>query len=66
MAKAKRVHSTPRRTASKIQTKRHAKAKRPTLVELGDRGRASALARAQQIVELLSTCYVRESWKIDF
>jgi len=29
MAKATRVHSTPRRTASKIQTKKGAKVKRP-------------------------------------
>jgi hypothetical protein len=36
-----------------------------TLIALGDDRPASALPRAQQIVELLSTCYVREGWKIN-
>jgi hypothetical protein len=61
MPKAKRVHSTPRRTASKIQVENHAKKKPPVL----GRSRRSSLARAKQVVELLSTCYVREGWKID-
>jgi hypothetical protein len=42
MAKAKRVHSTPRRTASKIQSKKRAKVKRP------DDGREAALARRER------------------
>jgi hypothetical protein len=61
MAKAKSVHSTPRRTASKNQTQKRTKVKR---LALGNSRRAS-LARAKQIVDLLSTCYVREGWKID-
>jgi hypothetical protein len=61
MAKATRVLSTPRRTASKNQTQKRNKVKR---LALGNSRRAS-LARAKQIVELLSTCYVREGWKID-
>jgi hypothetical protein len=162
MAKATRVHSTPRRTASKIQTKKGAKVKRPApdadakltaayteiaaldkaldalykkygekretrrdflkmedrrfkllavlgstpsmsragidakasailmeeacfgddrfcdiavslagdiknekLIAFGDDRLAASLPRAEQIVELLSTCYVREGWKID-
>lgn len=65
MAKAKSVHSTPRRTASKNQTKKRAKTNRPGAIVLGGRSRAATLARAKQIVELLSTCYVREGWKID-
>jgi hypothetical protein len=36
-----------------------------TLIALGDDRPASALPRAKQIVELLSTCYVREGWKIN-
>jgi hypothetical protein len=36
----------------------------PTLIAAGDDRPVSALPRAQQIVELLSTCYVREGWKI--
>jgi hypothetical protein len=35
------------------------------LIALGDDRRAASLPRAQQIVELLSTCYVREGWKIN-
>jgi hypothetical protein len=65
MAKAKSVHSTPRKTASKNRTKKRAKMKRPGAIVLGGRSRAATLARAKQIVDLLSTCYVREGWKID-
>jgi hypothetical protein len=61
MAKATRVLSTPRRTASKNQTQKRMKVKQ---LALGNSRRAS-LARAKQIVDLLSTCYVREGWKID-
>ena len=72
MAKANSVHSTPRRTASKIKTKKPAEktnlfAIPPTspLVTLDDDRPAASVARAEQIVELLSLCYVREGWKID-
>jgi hypothetical protein len=61
MTKANSVHSTPRRAASKIQTMERPELKRQVL---GSSRRAS-LARAKQIVELLSTCYVRKGWKID-
>src|SRR5260221_4960272 len=61
MAKATRVHSTPRRTGSKIQTMERPELKRQVL----GRSRRASLARAKQIVELLSACYVREGWKID-
>ena len=37
----------------------------PTLIAAGDDRRAASLPRAEQIVELLSTCYVREGWKIN-
>jgi hypothetical protein len=37
----------------------------PRLIAAGDDRPASALPRAEQIVELLSTCYVREGWKIN-
>jgi hypothetical protein len=37
----------------------------PKLIVLGDDRPAASLPRAQQIVELLSTCYVREGWKIN-
>jgi hypothetical protein len=37
----------------------------PNLIALGDDRPATSLPRAEQIVELLSTCYVREGWKID-
>jgi hypothetical protein len=72
MAKATRVFSTPRRTASKIGTKKPTEktnlfAIPPTspLVTLDDGRPAASVARAEQIVELLSLCYVREGWKID-
>jgi hypothetical protein len=72
MAKAKRVHSTPRRTASKIQTNKHSEKTNlfetpltSPLVVLGDDRPAASVARAEQIVELLTVCYVREGWKID-
>jgi hypothetical protein len=61
MTKADRVFSTPRRTASKIQTMERPELKRQVL----GRSRRASLARAKQIVELLSTCYVRKGWKID-
>jgi hypothetical protein len=64
MAKAKSVHSTPRKTASKNRTKKRANPNRPGVIVLGGSHTAS-LARAKQIVDLLSTCYVREGWKID-
>jgi hypothetical protein len=32
---------------------------------LGDDRPAASVARAEQIVELLTVCYVREGWKID-
>jgi hypothetical protein len=35
------------------------------LIAIGDDRPATSLPRAEQIVELLSTCYVREGWKID-
>ena len=60
MAKATRVHSTPRLTASKIQTK-----KRARKADFAANTAAASLQRAEQIVELLTTCYVREGWKID-
>ncbi len=72
MAKADRVHSTPRRTASKNQTKKRAEKTNlfgtpPTspLVVLGDDRPTASVARAEQIVELLSICYLRKGWKID-
>jgi hypothetical protein len=72
MTQADRVHSTPRRTASKNQTKKRAEKTNlfgtpPTspLVVLGDDRPTASVARAEQIVELLSICYVREGWKID-
>jgi hypothetical protein len=37
----------------------------PTLIALEDNRPAASLPRTEQIVELLSTCYVREGWKID-
>jgi hypothetical protein len=37
----------------------------PTLIALGDDRPVASLPRAEQIVELLTTCYVREGWKID-
>jgi hypothetical protein len=37
----------------------------PTLIAAGDDRPAASLPRAEQIVELLSTCYVREGWKIN-
>jgi len=54
------VHSTPRLTASKIQTK-----KRARKADFAANTAAASLQRAEQIVELLTTCYVREGWKID-
>jgi hypothetical protein len=72
MAKAKRVHSTPREAASKIRTKKTTEKINlftipPTspLVKLDDNRPAASVARAEQIVELLTVCYVREGWKID-
>jgi hypothetical protein len=72
MAKATRVLSTPRRTGSKIQTKKPTEKTDlfrtpPTspLVVLDDDKPAASVARAEQIVELLTVCYVREGWKID-
>jgi hypothetical protein len=73
MTKADRVHSTPRRAASKIRTKKPTEKTTnlfgtpPTspLVTLDDDRPAASVARAEQIVELLSLCYVREGWKID-
>jgi hypothetical protein len=72
MTKAKRVLSTPRRTAFKIKAKKRTDKANlfgtpPTshLVVLGDDRPAASLPRAEQIIELLSTCYVREGWKID-
>jgi hypothetical protein len=38
---------------------------RPGAIVLGGRSRVATLARAKQIVDLLSTCSVREGWKID-
>jgi hypothetical protein len=35
------------------------------LVVLGDDSPAASIVRAEQIVELLSVCYVRKGWKID-
>jgi hypothetical protein len=35
------------------------------LIAIGDDRPAASLPRAEQIVELLTTCYVREGWKID-
>jgi hypothetical protein len=35
------------------------------LIAIGDDRPAASLPRAEQIVELLSTCYVREGWTID-
>ena len=35
------------------------------LITIGDDTPAATLPRAEQIVELLTTCYVREGWKID-
>jgi hypothetical protein len=35
------------------------------LIAIGDDRPAATLPRAEQIVELLTTCYVREGWKID-
>jgi hypothetical protein len=35
------------------------------LIALEDDRPAASLPRAEQIVELLTTCYVREGWKID-
>jgi hypothetical protein len=35
------------------------------LIAIGDDRQATTLPRAEQIVELLTTCYVREGWKID-
>ena len=35
------------------------------IIAIGDDRPAKTLPRAQQIVELLSTCYVRKGWKID-
>jgi hypothetical protein len=35
------------------------------LIALGDDRPVTSLPRAEQIVELLSTCYVRKGWKID-
>jgi hypothetical protein len=61
MTQAKSVHSTQRRTASKIQTRERPELKHSIL----GRSRRASLARAKQIVELLSTCYVRKGWKID-
>jgi hypothetical protein len=67
-----RVHSTPRRTASKIKAKKRTEKTNlfgapPTshLVVLDDDSPAASIARAEQIVELLSVCYVRKGWKID-
>jgi hypothetical protein len=37
----------------------------PKLIALGDDRPAASRPRAEQIVELLSTCYVREGWKIN-
>jgi hypothetical protein len=37
----------------------------PKLIALGDDRPEASLPRAEQIVELLSTCYVREGWKIN-
>ena len=37
----------------------------PTLIALEDDRPAASVPRAEQIVELLTTCYVREGWKID-
>ena len=54
------MHSTPRLTASKIQTK-----KRARKADFAANTAAASLQRAEQIVELLTTCYVREGWKID-
>jgi hypothetical protein len=72
MAKATRVHSTPRRTASKIQIKKRTDKANlfgtpPTshLVVLGDDRPSASVARAEQIVDLLTVCYVRKGWKID-
>src|ERR1035437_15621 len=71
MTKADSVYSTPRRSASKIQNKKRARKSDLTAnaAELkaidGAMTRAATLPRAEQIVELLTTCYVREGWKID-
>jgi hypothetical protein len=72
MTKADSVLSTPRRTAAKIQTKKRADKTNlfgtpPTspLVVLRDDRPTASVARAEQIVELLSICYVRKGWKID-
>lgn len=72
MTQADSVHSTPRRTASKIRNKKPIEKKNlfaipPTspLVKLDDERPAASVARAEQIVELLTACYVREGWKID-
>jgi hypothetical protein len=72
MQEANRVHSTPRRTASKIKAKKHTEKANlfgtpPTspMVALDDDKPAASVARAEQIVELLTVCYVRKGWKID-
>jgi hypothetical protein len=72
MTRADQRHSTPRRSAPKIQTKKRAGKTGlfetpPTthLVALGDDKPAASVARAEQIVELLTVCYVRKGWKID-
>jgi hypothetical protein len=62
MAKAKSVHSTQRRTASKIKAKNTGR--KPDRAAVLGYSRRAVLARAEQIVELLSTCYVRDGWKI--
>jgi hypothetical protein len=68
MAKANRVHSTPRKTASKIQTKKYNMFEIPPtspLVVLDDDSPKASVARAEQIIDLLTVCYIREGWKID-
>jgi hypothetical protein len=68
MTRADRVLSTPRKTAPKIRTRKNNVFDIPPtspLVVLNDDRPSTSVARAEQIVELLTVCYVRKGWKID-
>jgi hypothetical protein len=68
MTQATRVLSTPRKTASKIRTKKRIMFDPPAtspFIVLDDDRPSASVARAEQIVDLLTVCYVRKGWKID-